>query len=158
MLAREHWIRVPELTAGERSGLFAMEDALYGCYLRVGDPGPWAGPCASDARLEVPSRHRPRRGDPEAANQAAGWLPGFASALHRDARALVNLDLPSDASAPGPPTGCCRKHPAAAHTVPDDVPPRSFRLNDDSPNASETFAGAIALALLVGGARRRTAS
>ena len=38
MLAREHWGRVPELTAGERSGLFAMEDALYGCYLRVGDP------------------------------------------------------------------------------------------------------------------------
>ena len=44
MLAREHWVRVPELTAGERSGLFAMKDALYGCYLRVGDPGPWAGP------------------------------------------------------------------------------------------------------------------
>ena len=39
MLAREHWVRVPELTAGEGSGLFAMEDALYGCYLRVGDPG-----------------------------------------------------------------------------------------------------------------------
>ena len=34
----------PELTAGERSGLFAMGDAFYGCYLRVGDPGPWAGP------------------------------------------------------------------------------------------------------------------
>ena len=44
MLAREHWVRVPELTAGERSGLFAMNDALYGCYLRVGDPGPRAGP------------------------------------------------------------------------------------------------------------------
>ena len=29
MLAREHWVRVPELTAGERSGLLAMEDALY---------------------------------------------------------------------------------------------------------------------------------
>ena len=43
MLAREHWIRVPELTAGERSGLFAMEDALYGCYLRVGHPGPLGG-------------------------------------------------------------------------------------------------------------------
>ena len=27
----------------------------------------------------------------EAADQAAGWLPGFASALHRDARAPVNL-------------------------------------------------------------------
>ena len=24
MLAREHWVSVPELTAGERSGLFAM--------------------------------------------------------------------------------------------------------------------------------------
>ena len=43
MLAREHWVRVPELTAGERSGLFAMEDALYGCYLRVGDPGTVGG-------------------------------------------------------------------------------------------------------------------
>ena len=52
MLAREHWVRVPELTAGERSGLFAMKDALYGCYLRVGDPGPWAGPWAGIARLE----------------------------------------------------------------------------------------------------------
>ena len=40
MLARQHWVRVPELTAGERSSLFAMDDALYGCYLRVGDPGP----------------------------------------------------------------------------------------------------------------------
>ena len=28
MLAREHWVRVPELTAGERSGLFATKDAL----------------------------------------------------------------------------------------------------------------------------------
>ena len=49
MLTREHWVRVPELTAGERSGLFAMGDALYGCYLRVGDPGPWAGPWAGIA-------------------------------------------------------------------------------------------------------------
>ena len=55
MLTREHWVRVPELTAGERSGLFAMGDALYGCYLRVGDPGPWAGPWAGIARLEMPS-------------------------------------------------------------------------------------------------------
>ena len=27
----------------------------------------------------------------EAAERAAGWLPGFASALHRDARPPVNL-------------------------------------------------------------------
>ena len=90
MLAREHWVRVPELTAGERSGLFAMGDALYGCYLRVGDPGPWAGPWAGIARLEMPSGIG-RDAAVEAADQAAGWLPGFASALHRDARAPVNL-------------------------------------------------------------------
>ena len=90
MLAREHWVRVPELTAGERSGLFAMEDALYGCYLLVGDPGPWAGPWAGIARLEMPSGIG-RDAAVEAADQAAGWLPGFASALHRDARAPVNL-------------------------------------------------------------------
>ena len=90
MLAREHWVRVPELTAGERSGLFAMKDALYGCYLRVGDPGPWAGPWAGIARLEMPSGIG-RDAAVEAAERAAGWLPLFASALHRDARAPVNL-------------------------------------------------------------------
>ena len=90
MLAREHWVRVPELTAGERSrALFAMEDALYGCYLRVGDPGPWAGPWAGIARLEMPSGIG-HAAAVAAADQAAGWLPGFASALHRDARAPVN--------------------------------------------------------------------
>ena len=86
MLTREHWVRVPELTAGERSGLFAMGDALYGCYLRVGDAGPWAG----IARLEMPSGIG-RSAAVEVVERAAGWLPGFASALHRDARAPVNL-------------------------------------------------------------------
>ena len=53
MLAREHWVSAPELTAGERSGLFAMGDALYGCYLRVGTP---AAPRRASPRLEMPSR------------------------------------------------------------------------------------------------------
>ena len=88
MLAREQWVRVPELTAGERSGLFAMKDAL--CYLRVGNPGPWAGPWAGIARLEMPSGIG-RDATVEAAERAAGWLPVFASALHWDARAPVNL-------------------------------------------------------------------
>ena len=90
MLAPDLWVRVPELAAGERSGLFAMGDALYGCYLRVGDPGPWAGPWAGIARVEMPSGIG-RDAAAEAADRAAGWLPGFASALHRDARAPVNL-------------------------------------------------------------------
>ena len=91
MLAREHWVRVPELTAGERSGLFAMKDALYGCYLRVGNPGPWAGPWAGIARLEMPSGIG-RDAAVEAAERAAGWLPVFASALHRDEDGLLDAD------------------------------------------------------------------
>ena len=96
MLAREHWVRVPELTAGERSGLFAMEDALYGCYLRVGDPKPWAGPWAGIARLEMPSGIG-RAAAVEAADQAAGWLPRFASALHPGMRVPLhrNTQLPT---------------------------------------------------------------
>ena len=49
MLAREHWVRAPELMAGERSGLFAMKDALYGCYLRVRAAPGRAGPGEPDA-------------------------------------------------------------------------------------------------------------
>ena len=111
MLAREHWVRVPELTAGERSGLFAMEDALYGCYLRVGDPGPWAGPWAGIARLEMPLGIG-RDAAVEAAERAAGWLPAFASALHWDARA------------PGDPACSCGRWPRPKGSVPGKVAPR----------------------------------
>ena len=90
MLAHEHWIQVPRLAVRERSGLFAIGDELYGCYLRVGDPGPWAGPWAGIARVEMPAGIG-RTAAVEAAERATGWLPDFASALHRDARAPVNL-------------------------------------------------------------------
>ena len=90
MLAHEHWIQVPRLAVRERSGLFAMGDELYGCYLRVGDPGPWASPWAGIARIEMPSGIG-RAAAIEAVDAAASWLPDFASALHRDARAPVNL-------------------------------------------------------------------
>ena len=55
----------------------------------MGDPGPWAGPWAGIARLERSGIGRAAA--VEAAERAAGWLPGFASELHRDARAPVNL-------------------------------------------------------------------
>ena len=47
-------------------------------------------PLAGNAHLEMPSGID-RDAAVEAADQAAGWLPGFASALYRDARAPVNL-------------------------------------------------------------------
>ena len=70
MLAREHSVRVPELTA-------AMEDALYGCDLRLAEPGePWTGPWAGIAASKMPSRHRPRRRG-RGGRPGRGWLPGF---------------------------------------------------------------------------------
>lgn len=90
MLAPEAWNQVPQLSSGERSGLFAMRDDLYGCYLRVGRPGPWAGPWAGIVRLEVPAGVGLGLAV-EAAEAAAGWLPAFASAPHRDVRAPVNM-------------------------------------------------------------------
>ncbi len=90
MLAAEAWNQVPGLPAGQRSGLFAMRDDLYGCYLRVGLPGPWAGPWAGIVRLEVPAGVGLALAV-ETADAAAGWLPAFASAPHRDDRAPVNM-------------------------------------------------------------------
>ena len=90
MLAASAWRQVPDLHTGERSGLFAMRDDLYACYLRVGMPGPWAGPWAGIVRLEVPAGVGLALAR-ETADAAAGWLPAFASAHHRDRRAPVNM-------------------------------------------------------------------
>ena len=89
-LAAEHWQAVPRLAVGERTSLFAMKGERYACYIRVGDAGPWASPWAGIARLEVPASS----GGAQAikiVDRAARWLPAFASAPHRDARAPVNL-------------------------------------------------------------------
>ena len=89
-LAPEHWKTVPRVSVGERTSLFAMKDDRYACYIRVGEPGPWAGPWTGIVRLEVPAS----AGSDQAIatlDRAAQWLPVFASAPHRDARAPVNL-------------------------------------------------------------------
>jgi hypothetical protein len=90
MLAPENWARVPHLGVRQRSGVFAAADDLYCCYLRVGDAGPWASPWAGIVRLEVPAGAG-RRASIDALDAAASWLPRYASALHRDKRAPVNL-------------------------------------------------------------------
>ena len=79
MLAPEAWRQVPELSPGERSGLFAMRDDFYACYLRVGLPGPWAGPWAGIVRLEVPAGGGLALAR-ATADAAARWLPAYASA------------------------------------------------------------------------------
>ena len=85
-----NWARVPQLVAGQRSSAFALGDDLYSCYLRVGDAGPWASPWAGIVRLEVPAGAG-RPAAVAALDAASSWLPRYASALHRDKRAPVNL-------------------------------------------------------------------
>lgn len=90
LLPVEEWGAVAALSQGQRSRLFLLDDDRYACYLRVGHPGPWASPWGGIARVEVPSGV----GEESAvrvANDAQCWLPRFASALHRDSRAPVNL-------------------------------------------------------------------
>ena len=89
LLAAKCWKRVPTLAVGERSGLFAKGDELA-CYLRVGDPGPWASGWAGIARIELPAGIG-FAAAADAADRALAALPGFASALHRNPRAPVNL-------------------------------------------------------------------
>ena len=74
-------------SGGSGRGLFAMEDALYGCYLRVGDPGPWAGPLGGGSPASRCRQASAATPAVAAADWAAGWLPGFALALRRDTRA-----------------------------------------------------------------------
>lgn len=90
MLAREQWRMVPSLAPGERSSLFRTKLGLYACYLRVGAAGPSAGAWSGIARLELPGEAG-RDAAATAVDRAAGWLPAFTPALHRDARAPVNL-------------------------------------------------------------------
>lgn len=90
MLDEANWARVPELGVGQRSSMFAMGNELYGCYLRVGDPGPWSSAWAGIVRLEVPAGAG-RAGAIAAVDGAAAWLPRYASVAYRDPRAPVNL-------------------------------------------------------------------
>lgn len=90
MLAAHHWARVPTIGIGQRTSAFLIRQDLYGSYLRVGDPGPWASPWGGIVRLEVPAGVGLARAL-EVIDAAASWLPAFASAAHRDPRAPVNL-------------------------------------------------------------------
>ena len=90
MLALESWRLVPRLGVGQRTSLFATKVGLYACYLRVGGAGPWAGGWAGIARLETP-QDEGLASAVDAVGRAAAWLPRFATRLHREARAPVNL-------------------------------------------------------------------
>lgn len=90
MLAAPEWAKVPTIGVGQRTSVFQIRSDLYGAYLRVGDPGPWASPWGGIVRLEVPVGAGLARAVAEI-DAASAWIPAFASAAHRDPRAPVNL-------------------------------------------------------------------
>lgn len=90
MLAPEEWAKVPTIGVGQRTSAFQIRSDLYGAYLRVGDPGPWASPWGGIVRLEVPVGAGLDRALAQI-DAASSWIPAFASAAHRDPRAPVNL-------------------------------------------------------------------
>ena len=90
LLQAEDWAEVPSLGVGERTGLFALGDDFYACYMRVGDVGRWTTPWAGIVRVEMAAGVG-REIASQVASSMASYLPAFASAAHRDARAPVNL-------------------------------------------------------------------
>ena len=92
MLAREHWIRVPELTAGERSGLFAMEDALLWLLPTRGRPRAVGGSLGGHRPPRDAVRHRPRR-------RGRGGRPGRGLACRASRRRCTRTRGPGEPDA-----------------------------------------------------------
>ena len=78
-------IHLPAANAGARPS--PGVESRPGRRMGPGEPDADRGPRTASA----PPAGRARLAAVEAADRAAGWLPGFASALHRDARSPVNL-------------------------------------------------------------------
>lgn len=90
MLEPHHHRRVPELSPGQRTGLFIGKKSCYSCYLRLAPRGPFSGPWAGIVRLEIPEGVGIQAASREA-DRAACFLPRFAGIPHKDPRAPQNL-------------------------------------------------------------------
>lgn len=90
LLAPQHWVEVPRLEVGERSGLFAVDTDVLACYLRVGYGGRLASRWVGIVRIEAPAGIG-KAAAVEALDRAAGWLPDFATPLHRHTGAPAKL-------------------------------------------------------------------
>jgi hypothetical protein len=90
LLALEHHLRVPELTAGQRTGLFAIGEDRYSCYLRLAQPNTFAGPWSGIVRLEVPQSVG-LAATVDVVDALRVSLPRFAGIAHRDPRAPQNM-------------------------------------------------------------------
>lgn len=92
-------VRVPELTAGQRTSLFALGADRYSAYLRLAPVSPSSSPWTGIVRIEIPQS----AGLDEAiivADAVAATIPRYAGIAHRDPRAPQNLQ----------PVGSLEKH------------------------------------------------
>lgn len=90
LLPPDQHARVPEISAGERTGLFLKRKDIYSCYLRLAHPPPYAGPWAGIVRLELPASVGLNEAI-RATDRAAALLPRYAGIAHKDPRAPQNL-------------------------------------------------------------------
>jgi len=99
LLALEHHIRVPELTAGQRTSLFTLGADRYSAYLRLAPVSSSYGPWTGIVRIEIPQSSG-LEAAVNVADAVAAVVPRFAGIAHRDPRAPQNLQ----------PVGALEKH------------------------------------------------
>ncbi len=90
LLATEHHLRVPELSAGQRTSLFALGADRYSAYLRLAPVSASYGPWTGIVRIEIPQSSG-LDAAVAVADAVAANVPRFAGIAHRDPRAPQNL-------------------------------------------------------------------
>jgi hypothetical protein len=90
LLDMEWHVRVPELTAGQRTSLFALGSDRYSAYLRLDPIRPNSGPWTGIVRIEIP-QSAGLAVAVSVANAVAVTIPKYAGIPHRDPRAPQNL-------------------------------------------------------------------
>lgn len=99
LLALEHHVRVPELSAGQRTSLFTLGADRYSAYLRLAPVNSSYGPWTGIVRIEIPQSSG-LDAAVQVADAVAAVVPRFAGIAHRDPRAPQNLQ----------PIGALEKH------------------------------------------------
>jgi len=90
LLNPEHHVRVPELTAGQRTSLFTLGADRYSAYLRLAPVSANYGPWTGIVRIEIPQSSG-LDAAVSVADAVAAHVPRFAGIAHRDPRAPQNL-------------------------------------------------------------------
>ncbi len=92
-------VRVPDLTTGQRTSLFALGSDRYSAYLRLAPVSASSGPWTGIVRIEIP-QSAGLAAAVDVADAVVATIPYYAGIAHRDPRAPQNLQ----------PVGALEKH------------------------------------------------